>query len=181
MHISAELPESRTVVHVREAVPADTEALFDLDQRLADAGDFLAVTPLDPVTGGSMLNAALGAPPPSPHSRLFVGEIDGRVAGIALCRDHAHDAFSGVVQLSLAVDPTARGHGLGTALLSHVADWADSNGVRMLQLAVVAENDAARRVYGKAGFAENGCLPSAALFNSKAHDLIIMSRQGKQH
>jgi len=53
---------------------------------------------------------------------------------------------------TLSVLPTARGAGIGTALLDAVQANLSALGVARVELTMVARNDAARRFYERAGF-----------------------------
>jgi GNAT superfamily N-acetyltransferase len=57
---------------------------------------------------------------------------------------------------ALWVDPTARGRGLGQALIEAVADWARERGATRLDLSVTENNRAAGGLYARAGFAPTG-------------------------
>jgi len=57
---------------------------------------------------------------------------------------------------SMWVAPDARGGGAGTALVAAVVDWVRARGVRILRTAVTVGNDAAARLYARAGFADTG-------------------------
>jgi GNAT superfamily N-acetyltransferase len=50
--------------------------------------------------------------------------------------------------------PSARGHGIGTDLIEAVAQAADRQGARELNLTVLSGNAAARRLYARLGFIE---------------------------
>ena len=52
----------------------------------------------------------------------------------------------------LAVTPTQRGRGLGTALLKQVADEVQALGARVLSLNTQQSNDASQRLYARLGF-----------------------------
>lgn len=58
--------------------------------------------------------------------------------------------------LTIAVDPSAQGRGLGTALLRKAMDAAMAAGARTVFLEVAADNAAARALYARAGFAQTG-------------------------
>jgi [ribosomal protein S18]-alanine N-acetyltransferase len=60
---------------------------------------------------------------------------------------------------SLAVDPTARGHGLGRMLLDHLLAQARARGARAMRLEVREDNASALGLYREAGFREYGRLP----------------------
>jgi ribosomal protein S18 acetylase RimI-like enzyme len=57
---------------------------------------------------------------------------------------------------SMWVAPEARRTGAGTALVTAAVDWARAHGVRRLRTAVTVGNDAAARLYTRAGFADTG-------------------------
>ena len=54
------------------------------------------------------------------------------------------------------VAPECRGHGVAAALLDAAIAWARSRNARTMQLGVVCGNDAARRLYERAGFGAVG-------------------------
>ena len=73
------------------------------------------------------------------------------IAGFTVCRRHPDDV--GYVDL-LAVDPSERGRGLGTALLlTAFADFA-SAGLREARLDVASDNPRGLRLYDRAGMTE---------------------------
>jgi ribosomal-protein-alanine N-acetyltransferase len=58
--------------------------------------------------------------------------------------------------LTLAVAPDARSHGVGAALVTTAATHAQQCGATELFLEVAVSNAAARALYSRLGFAENG-------------------------
>jgi ribosomal protein S18 acetylase RimI-like enzyme len=54
------------------------------------------------------------------------------------------------------VEPTARGHGLGTRLVDAIAAWASALGASRIELAVSEDSDAAAALYRGLGFAPTG-------------------------
>jgi ribosomal protein S18 acetylase RimI-like enzyme len=91
----------------------------------------------------------------SGRDRPLVAQLDGTPLGLAWARVDADDP--GVVNLfQVWVAPEARGHGVAAALLDAALGWARSRGARAMQLGVVCGNDAARRLYERAGFRNAG-------------------------
>lgn len=78
--------------------------------------------------------------------------------------------------LSVAVDRAHRGTGIGTALVQALCEWAPQNGIRRVELEVVATNVAAQRLYERLGFEREGCRRGAVEVNGKFEDLILMAR-----
>ena len=87
----------------------------------------------------------------SGHDRPLVAEVDGTAAGLAWAKADAADA-SLVNLFQMWVAPEARGHGVAAAILDAALAWARGRNARAMQLGVVCGNDAARRLYERAGF-----------------------------
>jgi len=83
--------------------------------------------------------------------RLTVAQTgEGQLIGYTLAT-----ASGGAATLGrLAVARSARRHGVARALVADVARWADAVGAETISLCTQEENDAARRLYEAAGFAE---------------------------
>jgi len=61
--------------------------------------------------------------------------------------------------VTLAVDPSVRGEGIGKCLVEELADWARQSGVETLFLEVASNNETAIALYRNVGFVENGRRP----------------------
>ncbi len=101
-----------------------------------------------------------------PERELFVGRLDGTIAGSAqLVRlPRNNEAQSLTAQLTtFFVAPWARGHGLAPALVAGVADAARAHGLRVLNLDVRETQTRAIEVVEEAGFVRWGTHPHYAL------------------
>ena len=81
--------------------------------------------------------------------RCFVAEIHNTVVGFAHLR-FQHDTFtagSGWFLDDLFTDPESRGHGVATALISALEDYARARGGGTLRWITASDNDRARRLY----------------------------------
>jgi GNAT superfamily N-acetyltransferase len=81
--------------------------------------------------------------------RAWIADVDGERAGMVLCV-HGDDATAKL--RTLLVEPTARGLGVGTALVDEVIQHARQRGYRTLTLWTNDVLHAARRIYERAGF-----------------------------
>jgi ribosomal protein S18 acetylase RimI-like enzyme len=71
------------------------------------------------------------------------------------------DADAGRADLySMWVAPEGRGRGAGAALVAAVVGWTRASGARTLRTAVTVGNDAAARLYERAGFRDTGARES---------------------
>jgi ribosomal protein S18 acetylase RimI-like enzyme len=75
------------------------------------------------------------------------------------------------------VQPEWRGQGLGERLLEANVDWARRNDVRIVRLAVVADNGPAIRCYLKQGFTVYGVEPEALYYEGRYLDELWMARR----
>ncbi|WIX75020.1 GNAT family N-acetyltransferase [Amycolatopsis carbonis] len=83
-----------------------------------------------------------------------LASVDGRDAGMA--SGTAPDD-AGVVDLqTMYVAPSARGHGVGDALIEAVTAWATSQGANSVRLQVFEDNAAAIALYRRCGFLDDG-------------------------
>jgi GNAT superfamily N-acetyltransferase len=83
---------------------------------------------------------------------------DGRWVGLAIGAPHRdHPGEAGL--FAMWVDPAFRGAGIGRGLVERVVAWAGSEGFPVLRLRVTVSNDAAVRLYARAGFLDRGDRP----------------------
>ena len=82
----------------------------------------------------------------------FLVEEDGRAIGMLLLRVVMEDAEI----LTVAVDPAARGRGVGRALVQAAVDRAHLAGATAVFLEVAVDNPAALALYTRAGFRRAG-------------------------
>jgi GNAT superfamily N-acetyltransferase len=91
---------------------------------------------------------------------FVVRDADALVATLQLAESDPEiwgpDAGDALYLHRLCVERTRAGDGLGFALLDWATATARTRGRRLLRLDCVASNDALRRYYARAGFAERG-------------------------
>jgi GNAT superfamily N-acetyltransferase len=88
-----------------------------------------------------------------PYAEVVLAEWEGQVAGFALFF-HNFSTFlakPGIYLEDLFVRPALRGHGIGTALLAHLAQVAVQRGCGRLEWSVLDWNVDAIRFYEKLG------------------------------
>jgi len=131
---------------IREAVPADYTRVLALIKELAafekepDAVD---------VTVEELLEGASGA---TPLFTCFVGEVAGRIAGIALCYFRFSTWKGKTVHLEdLIVTENMRGMGLGKKLYDRVLLYAHAHNVRRVEWVVLDWNTNAIGFYERTG------------------------------
>lgn len=99
--------------------------------------------------------------PETPPKKLWIAELNGRIAGSIFVQPHAGD--STVAQLRmLFVEPAARGQGVGERLVTETVAFARKAGYRRIMLWTQASLAAARRLYERAGFRLESAEPNHA-------------------
>lgn len=112
----------RATFTLRSAAPDDCEALVRLIGALAE---YEKLTHLMQATPEALRAVLFG---PRPYGEAVVAEVDGRAVGFALFFHNVSTFLCkpGLYLEDLFVEPAWRGHGIGKALLVHVARLARS-------------------------------------------------------
>ena len=103
----------------------------------------------------------------------FEGDALIGVAGFAVQGGPKH-AHKGLLW-GMYVRPAARGSGVGRELAARVISHARDR-VELIQLVVISENLAARRLYRGLGFEEYGLERHAAKYRDRYHDDVLMAK-----
>ncbi|MFD9036507.1 GNAT family N-acetyltransferase [Streptomyces sp. NPDC059567] len=156
--------------HIRRALPADEDALGELDR-----------------TTWSPLHAVMPAPEP-PYEPFFderhrpedylVAEQGRAVVGYLrlvpptplACNAHVRQIQG------LAVAESARGRGVGRALLRAAVEETRRQGCTRLTLRVLGHNKPARALYESEGFTVEGVLPGEFFLDGAYVDDVLMGR-----
>lgn len=153
--------------------------------RLLQEGDLAAVLELERATTGAPHWSAkdyeecLGGKQGALLRRAWVAERAGRVIGFAVVREVALDgALEGALECeleSIVVGAAEQGCGVGGALLGTIIDGLKSTGATVLMLEVRASNQAAVRLYERAGMVKVGTRPG--YYSGPLEDAILMQME----
>ncbi len=137
-----------TVV-VRNATVADIDGLMALRREVAGEGRWIAAElPLDEEGDRRTLTES------AERGSLFVAEHDGALVGMV----GMHLPRYKVADLGMNVKDGYRGQGIGSALVEQAIEWARSAGAHKIALQHWPHNTAARALYDKYGFEQEGYL-----------------------
>lgn len=138
-------------VIVRAAAPEDIDACLDVLEAVVAEGIWLgAQAPIDRSERRERMLATIE----SDRGVQLVAEVDGSIVGL-LGLDVAP---YGVAQLGMFVAAEWRGKGVGGALVETAVAAARELGAHKVALQVWPHNSAARRLYRRCGFVEEGRL-----------------------
>ena len=144
-----------TSISYRCATHEDVKQLNDL--RIASYSEFEKSLPRD---GWAILNANLHdnnkLKEVLSNSRAFVGEIDGRIVGMAFVVSNGNPTTIYPAEWSyirmVGVHPDFRGKGIGKKLTCMCIDNARENGEKIIGLHTSEVMDTARHIYESLGF-----------------------------
>ena len=112
-------------------------------------------------------------------SRIVARAGDKIIGWAALRPVSARCVYSGVAEVSIYVAASARGVGVGKALLSAVIDESENIGIWTLQAGIFSENVASIALTKVCGFREVGCRERIGQMDGTWRDVILMERRSK--
>lgn len=140
---------------IRPATPSDRAFVLSLASRLVDGFDAPSHrSKAELIEGDRRALEAWFDNPSKEDEAMLIAALDGRPAGCAYLvtlidyfneRPHAHLSV-------LAVEKSAEGKGVGSALLDACAQWARDRGSDRLTLSALVTNTRARALYERKGF-----------------------------
>jgi L-amino acid N-acyltransferase YncA len=161
-------------LRIRDATAGDWSAIWPIVREVVVAADTFTY---DPALTQDEAQAMWMVGPPG----RTTAASDARGAIVGTANMYANRAGPGahVASASFMVAASARGHGVGRALVEDALAWARAAGFRAMQFnAVAATNVAAVSLYESLGFTIVGTVPEA--FDHPDHGLVglhVMHRQ----
>ena len=108
----------------------------------------------------------------------WVAELDGRVVGwTAISPVSSRPCYAGVGETSVYVAATARGRGVGKALLWRQVHEADEGGLWTLQTAIFPENRASIALHHSAGYETLAVRSRIARLDGVWRDTVLLERR----
>jgi putative acetyltransferase len=162
------------VIRIRPAEPGDAQPLVELAGEVgSEEGAWLLTT--DAWRSIAEERRYLRAVRRHPDAAVYVVEDAERIiARLSLARE-LHPASRHVADLGLMVAASHRRRGVGRALLDQAVVWAESVGVRKLELHVFPWNAPAIALYESFGFEREGVRRAHYLRDGVPVDAILMA------
>ena len=164
------------MITIRRAEPGDAEALVELAR---DVGGEEGAWLLTSAEWRSITDERryLRAVRRHADAAVYLAEDGDAVVGrLSLARD-VHPSSAHVADLGLMVAATHRRRGVGRGLLDQAVAWAESAGVRKLELHVFPWNEPAIALYEAYGFEREGLRKGHYLREGVPVDAILMAFQ----
>lgn len=162
----------RPVLEVRDAVRADLPRLTEVyDHYVVHTLVTFDTEPAD----RSEWFSHYGTPP----HWLLVAEVDGVVLGYATSSPHRpKPGYRSSVEVSVYLDPSATGRGLGRALYDELLARLDAAGVHRALAGIALPNDASVALHRASGFREVGVFTEVGTKHGAYVDVAWFERPG---
>jgi phosphinothricin acetyltransferase len=112
-----------------------------------------------------------------PIARLVMRDEEEVLGWAALSPVSKRDVYRGVVEVTVYVAESARGKGIGRALLEALIAESEKNGIWTMQASIFPENTASVELHAKCGFREVGRRERIAMLNGVWRDTLLFERR----
>ena len=112
-----------------------------------------------------------------PFARLVRREGETVLGWAALSAVSQREVYRGVAEVTVYVAESARGRGIGRALLEALIEASESNGVWTLQASIFPENIASVELHRRCGFREVGRRERIARLRGVWRDTLLFERR----
>lgn len=163
-------------VEIREATAADAAALLALKRALDRETSFMLLEPDERTTTEAEVADELAGVAGRINSVVLVAVAAGELAGYVEAVGGGFRRNRHTAHVVIGVRQASAGRGIGGSLLAELERWARANGVRRLELTVMAHNERAVRLYRKLGYAVEGTRQGALLVDGRFVDELWMAK-----
>jgi phosphinothricin acetyltransferase len=112
-----------------------------------------------------------------PHCRLVAREGDAVAGWAALTPVSGRCVYAGVAEVSVYIDPTYQGRGLGKTLLNTLIAESEREGIWTLQAGIFPENTASIRLHERAGFRTIGTRERVGKMGDRWRDTVLLEKR----
>ena len=113
------------------------------------------------------------------HSRLIYMIGNNIVGWAALSPVSSREAYNGVAEVSIYIDPNYSGRGIGKELLNALIRQSEENGIWTLYSSIFEENIASIRIHEKNGFRRIGYRERIAKLDGKWRNTVLFERRSR--
>ena len=156
---------------IRLVEPSDARAMMGLVRRIKMETPYVIMTEAEALEGQQRIIEHFLA---DSHSLMLVVEVDGQLVGMGNVIGSYEPNQGHVAELGLCLVQEYWGYGIGSALMEELLYGAKELDFKVLQIEVIEQNNRARQLYLKYGFAECGILHKKVYQSLKYYNTVMM-------
>mgnify|MGYP001795512175 FL=1 len=99
------------------------------------------------------------------------------VGWAALHQVSSRCVYAGVVELSIYISEKVRGQGVGSTLMQHLINYAETHNIWSIQAGMFPENQGSRALHIKFGFREVGIKEKIGRMDGRWRDVLCLERR----
>ncbi|WP_292010582.1 GNAT family N-acetyltransferase [Chryseobacterium sp.] len=108
---------------------------------------------------------------------MIEDENDQVLGWVSFSSFYGRPAYNGTVELSIYMDESCRGKGIGKKVLKYCMDHAGKFGVKTLLGFIFSHNEPSLKLFRYFGFEDWGNLPNVAVLDGEEKSLIILGKR----
>ncbi len=147
-------------ISIRERTPDDAEMFYEFIMKLDNEAEYMLYEKGERIITPETIRS----------------NTENIIAGYLIAVRENYIRTKHVAGLVIGILEEYCGNGIGYEMFNHLFKWAGTNGVRRLELLVIAENIRAINLYKKLGFRIEGVRENATYKDGKYYDEYYMAK-----
>lgn len=164
------------ILLIRNAEHGDARSLAALMKTIEAESDFMLYGKDERIQSTQKVRKQIIEWRQSGHSTIFIAILNGEHVGFMTIEGNAARRAAHRAEICVGVQANARRKGIATKLLQKGEEWAASKNLTRLELPIVENDKASRRLFEKAGYVSEGIRQDSMLINGKYYDEIYMAK-----
>ncbi|MGW6661985.1 N-acetyltransferase family protein [Peribacillus sp. NPDC055009] len=162
-------------MEIRKASREDADNLAALFNHVEDSG-YMLFNPGERKATAKQMEKQMEQIEKNPLSVFLVAASGHELYGYLILLGNQMGRTRHSAKIVIGINETDRGKGIGTKLFQKMEEHARTNGIRHLELSVIANNAPALSLYRKMGFEKEGIKRESLFFDGKYHDEYFLSK-----
>ncbi|MGE7877383.1 N-acetyltransferase family protein [Peribacillus muralis] len=162
-------------MEIRRALRQDSDELAALFNHVEDSG-YMLFNPGERKATDIQMEKQLEQLEKNPRSAFLVAASGPDLHGYLLLVGNGLERTRHAAKIVIGIREKDRGKGIGARLFHEMEKFARLNGIRRLELSVIANNASALSLYAKMRFEQEGVRRESLFFDGKFHDEYLLSK-----
>lgn len=161
---------------IRKAIESDAVNMIELFVKLDSETSFMMMEPGERKLNVEDQAKRIKSFTSSDAKLMAVAEVDGDLVGFIVASSGMANRNRHSAYMVIGIQKAFWGQGIGSALNEFMEAWVDKAGIHRVEFTVMEGNSAARTLYKKYGYAEEGIKRDSLKVNGSYVNEIYMSK-----